>query len=134
VLANAAIKARVTVFYCAEGKAASSVTTGAFTVSELFQPNTSTTPVIGMYDEKALTVLADMTVDLNSQVSTAQDVKSFAFSVPLKNAVLNFRESGSAFSNKRNIYIMVTAYTPVVLNEADLGFFSYNYDLAFQDI
>lgn len=133
-LANAACKFRISVFYCPEGKAASSVTTGAFTGAELFQPNTATTPAVGMFDEKAVTVLADMTVDLNSSISTAQDVKSFAFNIPLKNAVLNFREAGSAFSNKRNLYIMVTGYTPVALNVGDLGFYSYTYDLAYTDI
>lgn len=133
-LANANTKFRVSVFYCAEGKAASSVTTGAFTQAELFLPNSVNTTVCAMFDEKAITVLADMTVDLNSNISTSQEIKSFAFTVPLKNAVLNFRESGSAFSNKRNLYVMVTGHTPVVLNVADVGFFTYSYDLGFTDI
>jgi len=132
--ANANVKFRVTAFYCAEGKAASSVTVGAFTSSELFQPNTAPTTVNGIFDEKAVTVLADMVVDLNSNVSTSQEVKSFNFTVPLKHAVLNYRESGSAFSNKRNLYLCITGHTPNGLNVADLGNISYSYDLAYTDI
>lgn len=133
-LANANCKFRVSVFYCPEGKSASSVTSGAFTGSELFHPNTTATYAFAMFDSKAVTVLADMTLDLNSNVSTSQEIKSFAFTVPLKNAVLNYKNSGSAFANKKNIYIMITGYTPVTANIADLGLVSYTYDLAFTDI
>ena len=133
-LANANAKFRVTVFYCPEARAASSVTSNAFTQAELFMPNSVNTTTCAMFDEKALTVLADLSIDLNSNVSTSQEIKSFAFTVPLKNAVLNFRESGSAFSHKRNLYIMVTGHTPVVANVTDVGFFTYSYDLGYTDI
>lgn len=133
-LANSTTKFRVSVFYCADGKSAASVTIGAFTSAELFQPNTAGTVTYGMFDEKYVTVLADLTVDLNSNVSTAMDVKSFAFTVPLKNALCNFKESGSAFSSKRNLYVMVTGYTPNAANVGDIGSYTYSYDLAYTDI
>lgn len=134
-LANACTKFRVSVFYCADGRAASSMTTGAFSVAELFQPNTAaTTPTDGMYDEKYVSILADLVVDLNSNVSTAQDVKSFAFNVPLKNVTCSFKESGSAFAAKKNIYIMICGFTPTAANIADIGTYTYAYDLGFTDI
>ena len=133
-LANANVKFRVSVFYCTEGKSASSGTIGAFTSSELFLPNTNTTPSYGQFDEKAVTLLADMTMDLNSNISTSQEVKSFVINIPLKNVKCNYKESGSAFSDKKNIYIMVTGYTPVALNVTDLGQLFYSYDLEFTDI
>jgi len=52
----------------------------------------------------------------------------------LKNAVCNWKESGSAFAHKRNLYIMITGHTPVVLNVNDVGFFTYSYDLGYTDI
>jgi len=133
-LANANVKFRVSVFYCPEGKSASSGTTGAFTAAELFQPNTATTPSYAQFDEKAVTVLADMTMDLNSNISTSQEVKSFVINIPLKNVKCNYKEAGSAFAMKKNIYIMVTGYTPVALNVGDLGQLFYSYDLEFTDI
>lgn len=132
--ANANVKYRVSVFYCAEARAAASAAIGAFTLAEMFMPNTFGPPILGRFDEKALTVLADMTIDLNSNLSTSQEVKSFAFTVPLRNAVLNFRDSASVFSNKRNLYIMVTPYTPVTANVADCGTIAYSYDLSYTDI
>lgn len=132
--ANANVKLRVSVFYSADGRSASSVTSGAFSAQDLFHPNTFGTPATGIWDEKALTVLADMTIDLNSNVSTSQEVKSFAFTVPLKNAVCNFKESGSAFSLKRNIYVVITGHTPVSANVLNLGQVAWSYDLGFNDI
>lgn len=133
-LANSCTKFRVSVFYCTDAKAASSMTVGAFTRDELFQPNTTFTPTNGMFDEKHVTVLADLIVDLNSSISTAQDIRSFAVNIPLKNVTCNFKESGSAFASKKNIYIMIVGATTNSLNVADVGSYSYSYDLAYQDI
>jgi len=133
-LALASAKFRVSVFYSAYSKAAASVTAGAFTAGELFLPNTTSTPVNAIFDEKAVTVVADMIIDVNSIVSTAQDIKSFAMTIPLKDVRARYVDSGSAFLDKRNLYIMVTGYTPVGANIADLGVYSYSYDLQFKDI
>jgi len=132
--ANANVKMRVSVFYCTDGRSASSVSVGTFSAQDLFHPNTFGTPSTGAWDEKAITVLADMTIDLNSNVSTSQEVKSFAFTVPLKNSVCSYKESGSAFSHKRNLYIMITGHTPVGANVLNLGQVAYSYDLGFNDI
>lgn len=132
--ALACAKFRVAVFYSSANRAASSVTTGAFTATELFLPNTINTPANGIFDDKALTVLADVLIDVNSLVSNAQDIKSFAVSVPLKDVRARFGESGGAFVDKKNLYIMVTGYTPVAANILDIGTYSYSYDLQFKDI
>lgn len=132
--ANAHTKFRVSVFYSPEDNAAASVTASAFTSGELFLPNTAGTNSYGIYDEKAVTVLADLTIDLNSIINTSEDLKSFAFSVPLKNVKANYVDSGSTFCTKKNLYIMVMGYTAVGANIANVGTFSYSYDLGFNDI
>lgn len=133
-LANACTKFRVSVFKCADGKSASSVTAGAFTAAELFLPNTTATNAYGIFDSKYVTVLADLTVDLNSSVSTSLDVKSWAVDIPLRNVVGNYKESGSAFLAKNNIYIMVTSYSANAAQNLDSGAFTYAYDLGYTDI
>lgn len=133
-LANACTRFRVAVFFCADGKSASSVTSGAFTAAEIFMPNTTSTNTYGMFDEKYVNVLADIIVDLNSSVSTSLDVKSWAINIPLKNVTCNYKESGSAFSAKKNLYIMITSYSPNAAQATDTGAFTYSYDLAYNDI
>lgn len=132
--ANATVKFRVAVFYSSDANAASSVTAGAFAASVLFMPNTTSSTVNAIFDPNAVSVLADLIIDHNSIVSTAKDIKSFAVTIPLKNAPCKFKESGSTFSDKKNLYIMVTGVTSNGAIVADIGDYSYAYDLAFQDI
>lgn len=133
-LALSCVKWRVTVFYSAKSTAAAGVTSGAFTATELFLPNTTLVPAAGMFDEKAVQLLADTTIDLNSLLSTAQDIKSFSINVPLKDIRANYIDSGSAFVDKKNLYVMVTGYTAVGANVADLGNSYIAWDLSFKDI
>jgi len=129
----ATAKFRVAVFYSTEDKAASSVTATAFTQAEIFLPNASPA-VSNHFDEKAVTVLADINFDLNSLTSTAPDVKSFAIYVPLKDVRARYQEGGSAFVDKKNLYIMVTGWSPIVANVTNIGNCNYAYDLQFKDI
>jgi len=127
-------KWRFTVFYSSKPAAAAGQTSGAFNASELFYPNTSTINIIGgLFDDKAVTVLADQTFDVNSNVSTAQDVKSFAMEINLRDQLMEYNESGSAFGKKRNLYVLVYGFTPNGAAVGNIGVFYYSYTLQYKD-
>lgn len=134
-LANANAKFRVTVFYSSTAKAASTTTSGAFAPIDLFLNNTYTlSPITGQIDEKALTLLADQTIDLNSIVASSSDVKSWTMDIYLKDIKMNFIESGSAFGETKNLYICYQAYSIAGANPTNCGAMFFSYDLQFKDI
>jgi len=134
-LSNANAKFRVSVIYSTQGKAASSVTSGGFNYADLFLPNTYTVNgICGVFDEKAVTVLSDQIIDINSFVSTATDIKSWTQEIYLKDVKCEYIDSGSAFAKKKNLYIIFQAYSAAGANPTNCGSFFYSYDLQFKDI
>lgn len=126
---------RIFVFYSSIGAAAATTTSGAFTASQLFQSGTGVAnKTSGIFDEKAITVLADQLIDLNSMVDTSKDVKSFAMNIPLHDFKFSYVDGGSAFGKNKNLYLAVTGYTTNVAAAANIGSYYYSYDLGFKDI
>jgi len=132
-IANANVKLRVSVFYSSAAKAASTLTSGAFTSGDLFLSSTFSNPIYGQYDDKALQLLGDVTMDICSNYSLSQDVKSFAMDILLKDIKMSYIDSGSAFGEKKNLYIVFQAFGSGIPS-TNLGICTYSYDLQFKDI
>lgn len=133
-VANANVKLRVSVFYSSSQKAAATITSGAFTPQELFLPATYVAnPIYGQFDEKALQLLGDVTMDITSNYSLSSEIKSFAMDIYLKDIKMNYIDSGSAFGEKKNLYIIFHAFGSGI-PAANVGTVAYSYDLQFKDI
>lgn len=133
-VALANVKFRISVIYCALPVAAVVITTGGLSFSQVAQSSTSTiNPICLQYDEKAVDVLADMTIDLNSLVSTSQDIKSYVMDIPLKDSRFNYSETGGQYGEKKNLYVLFQSYAPGIA-ASNLGAFFFSYDLQFKDI
>ena len=107
----------------------------SFLPNDLFLSNTYTVnTVVGVYDPKAVNVLADVTIDLNSLVSTSQDIRSFAMDIPLKDFKMAYIDTGSPFGKTKNLYVVVQAYTPTTAAISNLGSVLMSWNLKFKDI
>lgn len=133
-VANANTKLRVSVFYSSVQKAAATVTSGAFTAQDLFLPATYVAnPIYGAYDEKSLQLLADVTMDICSNYSLSSEVKSFNMDILLKDIRMNYVDSGSAFGEKKNLYIVFQCFGSGI-PATNVGTTTFSYDLQFKDI
>lgn len=134
-IANANIKIRVSVFYSSIKASAAAVQGTGITEQDLFLPNSYVgNAIVGMYDDKAVQLLADVTMDVNSLVSTSQDVKSFAMEMYLKDIRMNYIDSGSAFGETKNLYVYFRAWGAGGLAPVNVGSMFFTYDLQFKDI
>lgn len=135
IIANANVKYRISVIYSALPRAAVALTSGGLTYSEVALPNTATiNPVTLQFDEKAVDVLGDVTIDLNSLVSTSQDIKSWTMTIPLKDIRFNYSETGGQYGEKKNLYILFQSFGAGGLALPNQGSFFFSYDLQFKDI
>lgn len=135
VAANANTKFRVSVVMSAIQVNCTTVTSGGLSAAQLFLPNTYTVNgICGVFDEKAVAVLSDQTIDLNAIVSTSKDIKSWATEIYLKDRKYSFLDTGSIYGSKQSMYVVMQAYTPVAANVADCGSWFTSVDLQFKDI
>jgi len=87
------------------------------TGTDLFHPGTAFVMSNGIVNSKAVTVLADVILEVNPSVSTAKDIKSFAMTVPL-NQNFDYAAYGSAKGKRKNLFI---AAIPFVVGGAGFG-------------
>jgi len=128
-------KWRVAVFYHSKAVAAATVSTSAFTANELFFAPTYTANLIGgIFDPKAVTLLADQTFDMNSLVNTSEDIKSWAMNIPLRNIKQEYLNSQSQYGKKRNLYVAVWGFTPNTGSVANIGVWYYSSTLEYKDL
>jgi hypothetical protein len=134
-VALANVKFRISVIYCALPVAAVVITNGGLSFSQVALAGTTTiNPICLQYDEKAVDVLADITIDMNSLVSTSQDIKSWVMDIPLKDVRFNYSETGGQYGEKKNLYVLFQSYGAGGLAVSNVGAFFFSYDLQFKDI
>lgn len=81
----------------------------ALTTSQIFQPNTTTLfTTNGLINSKAISVVHDQTIDLNSQITGTADWRTFTASIPL-DTVFQYQSSGSVFGKTKNLVVIATA-------------------------
>lgn len=75
--------------------------------NEIFLPNTS--GIFGtnaLVNPKAVTVLFDQTLDLNSLTPDSKELRSFAWTIPIKQK-FQYQAGGSKYGKFKNLYIVV---------------------------
>jgi len=76
--------------------------------AEIFLPVTSGGHrTNGIINPKAFTVLHDETIDVNSLLTSVQDVYSYQMLVSLNDAKFPYQSSGSIYGKTRNLYVVV---------------------------
>lgn len=77
--------------------------------ADVFLPNTySTFTINGQINSKALTLLYDQTVDVNSQLTATADVAQVNISIPIYKK-FEYQSDGAVYGKKDNVYVLVTA-------------------------
>lgn len=101
--------------------------------AEIFLPNTAATLTVnGIVNSKAITIIHDETIDINSQISTVADWSSFSYTVPL-NMVYPYQASGSVFGKNKNLVVIVTsAVAGGTTGTTSTGSFVISADLIFK--
>jgi len=134
-LPNACVKFRISVLYSSIAINAATITAAGLSFSSLYLPGTtSVNGICGQYDEKAVTVLSDQTIDLNSMITNANDIKSWSTDIYLKDRKMDYLESGSPFGKTKNLYVMMQAYSAANTHLLNCGSFFFSYDLQYKDI
>lgn len=123
---------RLMIGYSGEEYGPAVLQNGNLTASELFLPNTVTTPTLGVVNPKAFTLLYDEVHDLNSQVTDYRTIGSFRATIPLKQQ-FPYQAPGSAFGKTKNLYCVVVAYAADVAVSVPIGSAVMSYDLIFKD-
>jgi len=132
-VANANTKWRISVVYSSAQVVATSITSAGLSFAALFLPNTyAVNGICGVFDEKAVTVLSDQTLDHNSFVSTSQDIKSWSTDIYLKDSKFPYIEGTSPYGKSKNLYVVAQAYTTAP--PTDCGAFFFSCDLQYKDM
>lgn len=109
-LANAALRARIIVGWSSKQIANTTFATPVLGTTDLFQPNTYNFNVsAGVINPRAFTVLSDMVIDINAVVTSARDLKSFYYTVPL-NQNFDYIASQSSFGKRKNLFFVVIPF------------------------
>jgi len=125
---------RVIVFWSGEEFNPTGLTTGVFTAPELFLTNSGTFYLPNaIVNPKAITVLHDELIDINSQISATNDVRRLKFSVPLGSKKFPYQAGGSVYGKTRNLYLMVTGARIGAVAGNAVGGCTINADMVFQD-
>lgn len=82
---------------------------GGANPAEIWLPTFLTSYTNGIVNSKAFTVLLDSTIDLNSQVSGASDLKSFEVTIPLYQK-FQYQSAASVYGKTKNLYVVVTPF------------------------
>lgn len=132
-VANANTKWRISVVYSSAQLNATTMNSSGLSFAALYLPDTyALNGICGVYDEKAVTVLSDQTLDHNSFVSTSQDIKSWSTDIYLKDQKFPYIEGASPFGKNKNLYVVVQAYTTAA--PSNCGSFFFSMDLQYKDL
>lgn len=103
--------------------------------TELFLPNTGDTlQTNAIINPKAVTVLHDETIDINSQVAAARDIGSTNFYVPLKKK-FTYQSAGAVFGKKQNLYLVcIGSAFGATPDSTNIGVVYANTDLHFKNL
>ena len=118
-----AYQLRVLIFWSGEefNPSINTLTAGSFTASQLFLPG-----VTGLYpfapcNSKAVTLLHDQIMNIDSQIEGKSDVGVSRINIPFKGQTFKYQESGSVYGKTRNLY-MVVLPTATVSGAGEFGY------------
>jgi len=123
---------RVLLFYSGEEvNPAAFQTTGFLTTSQVITP-ASLFAVVGVINTKAVTILYDNLLELNSTISTVQEGVTARINVPLKGK-FHYNETAGVYGKSKNLYIAVIPQYTGPGTPTDNGICSINYALKYSD-
>lgn len=123
---------RMIVFWSGEEYNPIGITTPVFTSAEMFLVNSGTAfKANAIVNPKAITVLYDEVIDINSQISGVVDVKSVRAKVQLGSKKFPYQASTSVYGKVKNLYIAFIG--SAVGGSAVVGNVAVNVDMVFQD-
>lgn len=107
---------------------------GSLASSDIFLPGTvGGNTALAIVNPKAFQVVADMTIECNSQIAATVDIASF-HKVARLNAKFPYRGSGSVFGKYKNLYIVFAGFVAGgAVGVTNAGQVSMSYDLKFKD-
>lgn len=104
----------------------------AFT--EVFQPSVaSLVDYLGIPNNKAVTVLADRSYSVNSQVSATSDIINDSMVVPLYDHKFLYQANAALFGKVKNLYIVCLSFVAGGTNVTSSGTVNVNYNLVYAD-
>jgi len=111
-------------------------TTSGLTTAELFnQGITAGTQVNAMVNPKAVTVLHDEVVNINSTISGVSDGGLIDVTVPLNDQNFKYQSSGSVYGKSKNIYVVVIGWVlSGTAGTTSTGSITYNWLVNYRDI
>lgn len=102
---------RLMVVYSGEEYAATSFADTSLTFAEMFLINAvAGTNVAGVVNKKAITVLWDQIVDVNSNITGVSEVVNTFCNVNLRNYRFQYQAGGSTYGKLKNLYVVVLPY------------------------
>jgi hypothetical protein len=126
---------RIIVGYTGEEIAVSNTwSTTGLSAADMYQPDTFDATFLtgGAINKKAVTVLLDETIDVNSQVEGAPTLHGFDYLVPLKQKFL-YQSAGSTYGKTKNLFVWVVGYSPGLTGATVIGTINIAVDLIFKD-
>lgn len=109
-------------------------TANGLTSAEVFLPNTGSNWILGAIpNPKAITILHDQVIDINSLVATTSDLASFDIKVPIKQKFV-YQSDGSKYGKTKNLVLIVIGNIIGGTNNSTAsGAFVSSYDLIFKN-
>jgi len=126
---------RVLVLWSGEENAQVNLSAASLTSAEVFQPTTATnTTYAAIPNPKAVTVLADHIVDINSNLGSTEEGYTGRIKVNLKNLKFAYQSNGSTFGKLKNLYCVVVGFTRGgTAGSTSVGNCFINYDMRYAD-
>lgn len=133
--ASGAYSYRLMFVYSGEEYATTALSAASLPATEVFLGGASTTnPYTGVANRKAVTVLWDQVVDINSVIAATRDVQTVRGVLNLRNVRFPYQTSTSVYGKVKNIYFVVL---PNVANgtigSTACGAIDMSYSIDFRD-
>lgn len=99
---------RILVVYSGEEYAATTLSTSSITFGEIFLPNiVAGSDNMGVVNKKAVTVLHDENIEINSNIASTSDVVAIQREINLRNVTFKYQASGSVYGKVKNLYLVM---------------------------
>ena len=129
-----AYQLRILIFWSGEeyNPSNNTLTAANFTASQLFLPGVSGLIPFAPCNSKAVVLLHDQIMNVDSQIEGKPDVGVSRINIPLKGQTFKFQESGSVYGKTKNLY-MVALCTGTVSGAGAFGNVYFQSKLNFMD-
>lgn len=127
---------RIIVFWSGLEFPSVNFSTTSVQAASIFQPTIiAGSQYLAIVNNKAVTVLADQMLDINSQIAATKDIQSGIIKVDLKNQKFAYQGNASVYGKFKNLYIMVVGYVDAgVVGTTSAGAVILNYDFKYSDL